>query len=116
MDTKAKKNYDAACAALPATVKDMTDTEVLAVAGAFDQLVVLEKKVKHGQRRKAARGPQKKNSNSGLIPLLLGQFPDLLTAPVTRERITTYQKWLSTQPGQRRRTPDGLRKAIQRAR
>ena len=112
----AREKHEGAVAALPSSVMEMTEVEVRAVAGAIDQLAVLEKRVEHGMRRKAGRPSKPANSNDPLIVLLLTEFPDLLTVPVTRERITVYQRWLHAQPDQRRRSNDALAKAIRRAR
>ena len=112
----AREKHNGAVAALPSSVMDMTEVEVRAVAGAIDQLAVLEKRVEHGARRKAGRPSKPANSNDPLIALLLSEFPDLLTEPVTKARITVYQRWLSAQPGQHPHKDEALAKAIRRAR
>jgi hypothetical protein len=77
------------------------------------------KGIKDGQRRSGNRKPtaEWKSSNAPLIARLQKYiFPDLLTVPLTKQRITKIQNWLHVRDGHPRNyTDDALRKAIQRA-
>jgi methylphosphotriester-DNA--protein-cysteine methyltransferase len=112
---------------LPAVTPEMDAATALRIAQQVFELTPEElaawnlankakKSVDDGQARSGDRKPtaQWKRSNTPRIALLLSKFPNLLSDPVTKARVTAAQKWLREQ-GVPARSEDALERAIRRA-